>query len=78
VTAPVGVPLDEVTVAVRVTLWPAVAGLGEADSVVVVAAGPGVEPPAEFEEPPHPARRVETRRRPAGRVRRMGRSFKSL
>ncbi len=41
VTVPVGVPEPEegATVAVKVTLWPTIAGLGEAVSAVVVVAG---------------------------------------
>jgi hypothetical protein len=37
VTVPVGVPLAELTVAVNVTAWPDVEGLGEEVSVVVLA-----------------------------------------
>ena len=35
---PLGVPVAVVTVALKVTAWPVVDGLGEAFSVVVVAA----------------------------------------
>ena len=45
-TVPVGVtvPLAGATPAARVTGWPAVAGLGEADISVVVAVGPKLTP----------------------------------
>jgi hypothetical protein len=80
VTEPVGVELEDgaETVAVRVTVWPLVAGFGDAESELVVATGPGLVPPPELEEPPHPARRVAARSRLAGRARRMERSFKTL
>jgi hypothetical protein len=78
-TVPPGMPSDEETEALRVTDWPLLAGFGDADRVVEVATGPGLVPPPEFEEPPHPARRVEARSsRQAGRVRRIGGSFKTL
>jgi hypothetical protein len=81
VTVPVGTELEDgaATVAVSVTVWPLVAGFGDAERVVVVATGPGVGPPPEL-EPPHPARRVEVRSsRQAGRARRIGwGSFKTL
>ena len=41
VTEPVGLPEFAVTVAVRVTAWLVVAGLGEAASAVVVVAAAG-------------------------------------